>query len=76
MSLYKDEKGMPFMNFKIVKVKKLKMECKKTTKIWHIYSLRFWVRSFGESLLRFVIQDHTDHGASKVWSFSSLDQLL
>ena len=51
MSLYKDEKGMPFMNFKIVKAKKLNMECKKTTKIWHIYSLRFWVRSFGGILI-------------------------
>ena len=41
MPPYKDEKGMPFINFKIVNAKKLKMEFKKTTKIWHIYSLRF-----------------------------------
>ena len=32
---------MPFMNFKIATAKKLKMELKKTTKIWHMYSLRF-----------------------------------
>ena len=32
---------MPFMNFKIATAKKLKMEFKKTTKIWHMYSLRF-----------------------------------
>ena len=32
---------MPFVNFKKVNVKNLKMEFKKTTKIWHIYSLRF-----------------------------------
>ena len=32
---------MPFMNFKIVNAKNLKMEFKKTTKIWHMYSLRF-----------------------------------
>ena len=36
-----DEKRMPFMNFKIATAKKLKMEFKKTTKIWHMYSLRF-----------------------------------
>ena len=36
-----DEKRMLFMNFKIVNVKNLKMEFKKTAKIWHIYSLRF-----------------------------------
>ena len=29
------------MNFKIVNAKNLKMQLKKTTKIWHIYSLRF-----------------------------------
>ena len=29
------------MNFKIATAKKLKMEFKKTTKIWHMYSLRF-----------------------------------
>ena len=29
----------------------------------------------GGSRLGFVIQDHTDHGASKEWRFSSLDQL-
>ena len=34
-----DEKRMPFMNFKIVNVKNLKMELEKTAKIWHIYSL-------------------------------------
>ena len=32
---------MPFMNFKIATAKKLKMEFKKTTKVWHMYSLRF-----------------------------------
>ena len=32
---------MPFMNFKIVNAKNLKMEFKKTTKIWNMYSLRF-----------------------------------
>ena len=36
-----DEKRMPFINFKIATAKKLKMELKKTTKIWHMYSLRF-----------------------------------
>ena len=36
-----DEKRMPFMNFKIATAKKLKVEFKKTTKIWHMYSLRF-----------------------------------
>ena len=36
-----DEKRMPLMNFKIINAKKLKMEFKKTDKIWHIYSLRF-----------------------------------
>ena len=36
-----DEKRMPFKNFKIVNAKNLKMEFKKTTKIWHMYSLRF-----------------------------------
>ena len=41
ISLYKDEKRMPLMNFKIVNAKTLKMELKKTAKIWHIYSLRF-----------------------------------
>ena len=41
ISLYMDEKRMPFMNFKIATAKKLKMEFKKTTKIWHMYSLRF-----------------------------------
>ena len=35
-----DEKRMPFMNFKIVNVKNLKIELKKkTAKIWYIYSL-------------------------------------
>ena len=29
------------MYFKIVNAKNLKMQLKKTTKIWHIYSLRF-----------------------------------
>ena len=29
------------MNFKIVNAKNFKMQLKKTTKIWHIYSLRF-----------------------------------
>ena len=29
ISLYKDEKGMPLMNFKIVHAKNLKMELKK-----------------------------------------------
>ena len=37
----KDEKGMPFMNLKIVNAKSLKMKFKKTSKIWHMYSLRF-----------------------------------
>ena len=32
---------MPFMNFKIVNAKNLKIEFKSTTKIWHMYSLRF-----------------------------------
>ena len=32
-----DEKRMPFMNFKIVNAKYLKMEFKKAAKIWHIY---------------------------------------
>ena len=36
-----DEKRIPFMNFKIVHAKNLKMEFKKTPKIWRIYSLRF-----------------------------------
>ena len=36
-----DEKRMPFMNFKIVNARNLKMEVKKTAKIWYIYSLRF-----------------------------------
>ena len=36
-----DEKRMPLTNFKIVNAKNLKMEFKKTTKLWHIYSLRF-----------------------------------
>ena len=35
------EKRRPFMNSKIVNTKNLKMEFKKTTKVWHIYSLRF-----------------------------------
>ena len=29
------------MNFKIVNAKNLKTKLKKTTKLWHIYSLRF-----------------------------------
>ena len=29
------------MSFKIVNSKKLKMDFKKTTRIWHIYSLKF-----------------------------------
>ena len=41
ISLYMDEKRMPFMNFKIVNAKNLKIEFKSTTKIWHMYSLRF-----------------------------------
>ena len=32
---------MPFKNFKIVNAKNLKIEFKKTTKIWHMYLLRF-----------------------------------
>ena len=36
-----DEKRMPFMKFKIVNTKNLKMEFKKNTKIWDIYSLKF-----------------------------------
>ena len=32
ISLYKDEKGMPFMNFKIVNAKNKKMEFKKLLK--------------------------------------------
>ena len=32
---------MPFMNFKIVNAKNLKMQFKETAKIWHIDSLRF-----------------------------------
>ena len=32
---------MPFMKFKIVNTKNLKMEFKKNTKIWDIYSLKF-----------------------------------
>ena len=39
--LYKGEKGMPFINFKIVDAKNLNMEGKKTAKRRHIYSLRF-----------------------------------
>ena len=35
------EKRRPFMNSKIVNTNILKMEFKKTTKVWHIYSLRF-----------------------------------
>ena len=38
--LYMDEKRVPFMNFKMVNAKNLKMEFKKTAKIWQIYSLR------------------------------------
>ena len=41
ISLYMNEKRMPFMNFKIVHAKNSKMEFSKTIKIWHIYSLRF-----------------------------------
>ena len=33
ISLYKDEKGMPFVNFKIINAKNLKMEFKKSAKI-------------------------------------------
>ena len=33
---------MPFVNFKTVNDKNLKMEFKKTTETCHIYSLRFW----------------------------------
>ena len=36
-----NEKRMPFMNFKIVHAKNVKMEFSKTIKIWHIYSQRF-----------------------------------
>ena len=36
-----DEKRKPFMNFKIVNAKNLKIEFKKTTKKWLICSLRF-----------------------------------
>ena len=32
---------MPFKNFKIGNAKNLKIEFKKTTKIWRMYSLRF-----------------------------------
>ena len=35
-----NEKRMPFMNFKIVNAKNLKMELKETTKICYIYSLK------------------------------------
>ena len=41
ISLYMDEKRMPFMNFKIVNAKNLKIEFKSTAKIWHMYWLRF-----------------------------------
>ena len=34
ISLYMDEKRMPFMDFKIVNTKSLKMEFKKTAKVW------------------------------------------
>ena len=36
------EKRMPVMNFKIGNAKNLKMEFYKTTKIEHIFSLRFY----------------------------------
>ena len=36
-----DEKRMPVMHFKIVNAKNVKIKFKKTTKLWHIYSLRF-----------------------------------
>ena len=39
--LYMDEKRILFMNFKIVNAKNWKMELKKSTKIWYIYSQRF-----------------------------------
>ena len=36
-----DEKRVPFMNFKMENAKNSKIEFKKTTEIWHIYSPRF-----------------------------------